>query len=116
MKVSIKRKKLFLINCGFHYNMFIIDLDDTLLNTRAKHGFKEARLVALEKIGVSRQLFLRTYLKARDEGKKIVYNSRRHALELGKYGFDKKKVFRGLEETVSGRKLKSFLYSDTILF
>lgn len=97
--------------------MFIIDFDDTIFNTRGKNGFKEVRLKALGKIGVSRELYSQTYYKsARNSAGQAVYNSRRHARELGKYGFDEKKVFQALEKTVSARILKTFLYKDTVIF
>jgi beta-phosphoglucomutase-like phosphatase (HAD superfamily) len=97
--------------------MFIIDFDDTIFDTRGKNGFKEARLKALRKIGVSRELYTKTYYKsARNSIGHAVYNSRRHARELVKNGFDEKKVFQALEKTVSARILKTFLYKDTIIF
>lgn len=88
--------------------MFIIDFDDTLFDT---HAFKLARLEALKTIGVSEDLFWKTYKQARsdDEGN-FTYSDRRHAQFLAINNFDEEKIYRKLFET--SQCLENFLFPD----
>ncbi|MFH1291851.1 MAG: HAD family hydrolase [bacterium] len=95
--------------------MFIIDLDDTLFNTRGVHGFKEVRLSVLNKLGVTEDLYDKTYSEARNQ-EPIGYNNIKHAQVLSKHGFDQEEVFQALEKTISSEILKTFLFSDSLSF
>lgn len=92
--------------------MFIIDFDDTLIDT---HAQKHTRLNLLREIGVSEELFWETYKKSRvNELYQVVYSHWRHAQILKEYGFDEEKVF-SLFEGVTLRS-KEFLFPDAISF
>lgn len=92
--------------------MFIVDFDDTLIDT---HAQKQTRQSLLKEIGVSEELFWETYKKARvNELGEVVYSHRRHAQILKEYGFDEEKVF-ALSESVTLRS-KEFLFPDAISF
>lgn len=100
--------------CGNNCNMniFIIDFDDTLFDT---FGYKHARLQALETLGVSKDVFWKTYKEARkDETGAMVYSDRRHAQILAQENFDEEKVFSLLQSV--NKRLKDFVYPDTFLF
>lgn len=95
--------------------MFIIDFDDTLFNTRP--GFADARVKALSALGVSKDQYLATYLKARNDANGLVnYNDRRHAQMLALEGFDEEKIFEAFQSTMTPERLKEFLFPDTISF
>lgn len=88
--------------------MFIIDFDDTLFNT---HAFKQARLKALENIGVSSALFWTTYKQARVNNDGIfTYSDRRHAEILASEGFSEEKIFQALNKVTLN--MKDFLTVD----
>ena len=89
--------------------MYIIDFDDTLFDT---HAFKEARLKALKKIGVSPALFWTTYKNARTNSNGVfTYSDKRHAEILVSEGFDEDEVWKSLNKVTS--KIKDFLIEDT---
>lgn len=92
--------------------MFIIDLDDTLLNTQ---GFKEARIQALKEIGVSEGLYNKSYQEAYNNTVGInTYNDDAHAKTLVAHGFDEELVMQTLGRTSS--RLKDFLFPDALNF
>lgn len=92
--------------------MIIIDFDDTLFNTNA---FKQARLEAVKKAGVSADVFWQTYKKARNDQNGIaIYTDKRHAAVLAEAGCDEKKVLAALQG-VSAR-IREFLFPDAIEF
>lgn len=95
--------------------MFIIDLDDTLLNT---HAFKQARISILNHLGVSDELYKITYKAAYDNLSGInIYSSTSHAEVLEKHGFDKGKVLGVLQRVEGG--LKDLLFpgaEDLLIF
>lgn len=83
--------------------MFIVDFDDVLLDTMA---YKESRILALEKIGISRELYNETY-------KQTYYNytHEAHALALAEHGFSHETVLNILNECL--RDVGQFIFSDT---
>lgn len=92
--------------------MFIIDFDDTLFAT---HAYKEARLKALDKIGVSKELFWTTYRAARTNNDGFfTYSDERHAEILVESGFNEKEVLKILQQITNN--LKDFLDSDAEFF
>jgi len=95
--------------------MFIIDLDNTLMDT-AGH-FKNTRVKDLENLGITRELYEKTYTLARNgsEGK-AVYSNARHAKVLSYEGYDEEQVLNLLNKTLDSQEIKRFLYSDTISF
>ena len=94
--------------------MFIIDFDDTLVDTRI--GYSQARIKALEKIGVSENMHKKSYLEARAKNEIIVYNHQRHAKILESYGFDYDTIYSILEQFTTKKILKKYLFSDSINF
>lgn len=89
--------------------MFIVDLDDTILNTQA---FKQARIKALNNLGVSDELYKTSYIDAYNNSSGInIYNSTNHAEVLEKYGFDKEKVLSALQKVEED--LKDLLFPGT---
>ncbi len=83
--------------------MFIVDFDDVLLDTMA---YKESRILALEKVGVSREIYNETY-------KQTYYNYTHevHALALAEHGFSHDAVLNILNECLQG--VGQFIFSDT---
>lgn len=70
--------------------MFIIDFDDTLFDT---HAFKIARQKVLKNLGVSDEIYKKSYHEAYNNSLgKNTYNNQRHAAVLEMYGFDKRVV------------------------
>ncbi|HAZ28331.1 MAG TPA: hypothetical protein DCY48_00965 [Candidatus Magasanikbacteria bacterium] len=93
--------------------MVIIDFDDTLFDTEQ---FKEARLEAVEHLGVSEQEFWETYRIARNSPDgAFTYSNERHAAVLAERGYSEKEVLFVLEQT-TGEHVYEFLFSDTIPF
>lgn len=89
--------------------MFIIDLDDTLLNTQT---FKQARIKALHDLGVSDDLYKTSYKEAYNNASGInIYNSSSHAEVLAKHGFDRKEILSALQRVEEG--LKDLLFPGT---
>ena len=89
--------------------MFIIDFDDTLFDTQA---FKEARLKALKKFGVSTELFWTTYKKARVNNDGVfTYSDIIHAQILGSAGYSETEILKAFKNV--NKKIKSFLMKDT---
>jgi len=95
--------------------MFIIDLDNTLMDTAG--DFKNARVADLESLGITRELYEKTYSLARNgqEGK-AVYSNARHAKVLSYEGFDESQVLNLLNKTLVPQEIKKYLYSDAISF
>lgn len=92
--------------------MFIIDFDDTLFNT---YSFKQARLKAMGRLGISPKIFWNTYQKARNGADgQFTYSDERHAGILGLSGFDETKVLAALRKV--NAKIKSFIFSDAESF
>ncbi|KKQ27777.1 MAG: hypothetical protein US42_C0005G0002 [Candidatus Magasanikbacteria bacterium GW2011_GWC2_37_14] len=88
--------------------MFIIDFDDTLFDT---HGFKQARLKAVEKIGISNALFWTTYKQARVNSDGVfTYSDKRHAEILASEGFKEEEIFTVLNKVTLN--MKDFLAHD----
>ncbi len=83
--------------------MFIVDFDDVLLDTMA---YKESRIIALEKIGISRDLYNETY-------KQVYYNytHQAHALALSEHGFSYDAVLQILDKCL--QNVGQFIFSDT---
>lgn len=83
--------------------MFIVDFDDVLLDIMA---YKESRILALEKAGVSREAYNETY-------KQTYYNytHEAHALALVQYGFSDDTVLNILNECL--QSVGQFIFSDT---
>lgn len=93
--------------------MFIIDLDDTLLNTQA---FKQARIKALNNLGVSDELCKTSYKEAYNNQLGInIYNSSSHAEVLEKYGFEKKEILSALQRVEEGLKDLLFPGAEELL-
>lgn len=86
--------------------MFIVDFDDTLLDTVA---YKESRIVALEKIGVSRDIYNETYKQTY-----YAYTHEAHAAALATHGFSQDAVLKVLNECL--QKVAQFIFPDTIDF
>ena len=67
--------------------MFIVDFDDTLFDT---HAFKEARLLAVQRTGVSEEEFWHTYREARNSTDGLfTYSNERHAAILAARVYDR---------------------------
>ncbi len=93
--------------------MFIIDLDDTLLDTQA---FKQVRINALQNLGVSEELYKKSYQEAYiDKSGISVYNSFVHAEALAKYGFTKEKILHALQQTEINLKNLVFTGAEELL-
>lgn len=94
--------------------MFIIDFDDTLFNT---HEYKNFRLAALAKLGVSEKLYWDSYEQARinDQGESS-YSNKIHAEVLETHGFDYDLVFKTLEETSKPDNLSKFVFEGASSF
>lgn len=94
--------------------MFIVDFDDTLFDTQA---FKEARCRALEKCGVSEDLFWQTYREARMSPEGIfTYSNSRHAEVLVEHGFEEACVLDAFDRVSNVKLMTSFLFKDTVPF
>lgn len=92
--------------------MFIIDLDDTLLNTQ---GFKEARIQALHEIGVSAAEYNKSYKEAYSNAQGVnTYNDATHTKALVASGFDEGAVAQAFASAVS--RLPGFLFPDALNF
>jgi len=95
--------------------MFIIDLDNTLMDTAG--DFKNARIKALEELGIPKKLYEKTYTLARNgEEGKAIYSNARHAQVLSYEGFDESQVLKALNKSLAKEEIKKYLYSDTINF
>ena len=92
--------------------MFVIDFDDTIFNT---HTFKQARVEALEHIGVSEKDYQETYLEAQKKNDLFNYSNERHAELLTLRGYPKEQVLAAFEKT-TGERLQEFLFPDTLEF
>jgi len=80
-------------------------------------AFKDARVQDLEKLGISRELYEKTYTQARNgENGLSIYSNRRHSKVLSAYGFDEKQVLENLNKTLKSEVIKKYLYSDAIKF
>jgi FMN phosphatase YigB (HAD superfamily) len=92
--------------------MFILDLDDTLLDTQ---GFKEVRIHALNNLGVSASVYNKSYKEAYSNANGInTYNDDAHAEVLATYGFDRELIKQAFDSVRS--RLKGFLFPDAIDF
>jgi len=95
--------------------MFLIDLDNTLLDTAG--SFKDARIAALSKLGISHDLYEESYLAARNTSEgNTVYNNFRHAKALSLFGFDEEKVLAELDNLNQPENIKKFLFPDALDF
>lgn len=93
--------------------MFIIDFDDTLFDTQA---FKQARLDAVQRLGVSENEYWETYRIARNSADgAVTYTNERHAQVLSSRGYNENEVLQMLEET-TGASVVNFLFDDTVAF
>ncbi|MFA4830887.1 MAG: HAD family hydrolase [Patescibacteria group bacterium] len=93
--------------------MVIIDFDDTLFDTQA---FKQARLEAVQRLGVSEEEYWETYRQARSgSGGFMTYSDERHAEMLTARGYNYCEILATLQET-TGDAVKNFLFEDTVLF
>jgi len=100
-------------NNSHNNTMFIIDFDDTLFDTQR---FKQARLLEVERLGVSEEEFWITYRQARNSSDGLfTYSDERHAEMLSRIGYDKQEVLQMLEET-SVKSISEFVFPDTFLF
>lgn len=94
-------------------NMYIIDFDDTLFDTQR---FKQARLEAVQMLGISDEEYWETYRQARNSPDGLfTYSNERHAAVLAELGYDEREVLRQLEST-TGTALYDFLFSDAVYF
>jgi phosphoserine phosphatase len=75
--------------------MFILDLDDTLIETRK---IKDYIFSSLKSVGVSRELAEESYQKARSNGVETGYSFDRHAEVLAEYGFNSIQIVKKLRE------------------
>lgn len=92
--------------------MFIIDFDDTLFDT---HAFKEVRQKTLSSIGISDEIYKKSYHEAYNNSFGVnTYSNDRHAEVLTAYGFDKQAVLSALDGL--NILLKNLLFPDTIYF
>ena len=82
--------------------MFIIDFDDTLLDTQA---YKEARIAVLEKLGVARAVYEKTYQQVY-----YSYTHERHAQALAERGFSYEVMLKTLNECLE--KVGRFVFAD----
>ena len=63
---------------GENISMFIIDFDDTLFNT---HAFKQARVEALRKLGVTEEIYKKSYQEAYNNSAGIyIYNNNKQSI------------------------------------
>lgn len=86
--------------------MFIIDFDDTLMDTQA---YKEERMTALEKMGIARAQYLQIYKEVY-----YSYNHENHAAALARLGFDRGKVLRALDGCL--KNVGQYLFQDAKIF
>jgi FMN phosphatase YigB (HAD superfamily) len=92
--------------------MFILDFDDTLFDTQK---YKCARQKSLENIGVSEEIFWKTYkLVRKNEHGEMVYSDIRHAEALVHFGFEVEKVMEQFENI--NNELEKFVFADTHYF
>lgn len=92
--------------------MFVIDFDDTLFDSQS---WKKERSRLLEALGVSAELFKKTYLLARtNENGEVTYCTKRHAAILGEYGFAVEQVEKAFAQ--SEKILKDFLFPEAVEF
>ncbi len=93
--------------------MYIIDFDDTLLDTQK---FKKERMKALLSLGVSEEIYWNSYSEARYDDENIsTYCDKRHADILHyKYGFVKKEVLAKLDEV--NKKMPEILFPEVFNF
>lgn len=93
--------------------MFIVDFDDTLFDT---HRFKQARLDALRAMGISEEMYWRTYQQARgDVTGTVTYTDERHAGAFVGTQFDRTKILAALKD-ISEKRITEFLFPDSISF
>ncbi|OGH65673.1 MAG: hypothetical protein A3J66_01345 [Candidatus Magasanikbacteria bacterium RIFCSPHIGHO2_02_FULL_47_14] len=93
--------------------MFIVDFDDTLFDTQA---LKQARLEAVQQLGVSEEEYWESYREARNSHDGLfTYSDERHAEVLGARGYSRDEVLFQLK-TTTGDMLPDFLFPDTIPF
>ena len=90
--------------------MVIIDFDDTIFNTQA---FKRARIEALERVGVSEELYHETYMEARQKDSVLIYSDEAHADALAGRGFSRETVLATLESLAG---TTTYLFEDSSLF
>ncbi len=86
--------------------MFIIDFDDTLLDTQA---YKEARMAALEKFGVAREIYKKTYHQVY-----YSYTHEQHAQALAEQGFSYEAALKILNTCLED--VGQFVFSDAKQF
>lgn len=92
--------------------MFIVDFDDTLFDT---HSYKQVVLDSLRPLGVTEEVFWKSYQQAKqNEWGKAAYSDRRHAQILALYNFDEEKVFAVLQGV--NKRIKEFLFPDAVSF
>jgi FMN phosphatase YigB (HAD superfamily) len=92
--------------------MFIVDFDDTLFDTQR---FKQARLAAVADLGVSEEIFWKSYYQARNASDgSFVYSDERHAQILSIFGFEENKILEKLKSVSA--KISNFLFNDSIDF
>lgn len=85
---------------------FIIDFDDTLMDIQA---YKQSRIDALGKLGVSKEIYVETYKQAY-----YTYTHELHAKLIANRGFDYEAVYGQLEKCLD--EVGSFIFPDTISF
>lgn len=91
--------------------MFIIDFDDTLFDT---NFFKETRQKTLKALGISDELYEKSYQEAYNNSSGTnTYNNNRHAEVLEQYGFDKQTVVAALESL--NTTAKDLLFPNAIV-
>lgn len=86
--------------------MYIVDFDDTIFDT---FSYKNARMDALQILGVSRELAEQTYQACR-----IGYTDQRHAALIAEHGFDVTTVEKVFADCQA--QAKDFVFSDTVKF
>ncbi len=100
------------VEWGQHLTMFIIDMDNTLIDT---DRFRADRLQALAPLGVTKEIYWETYGEVRkDEAGMFRYNDVRHAAALVKHGFPGEEILDILSAVTA--RLGDYVFSDTFEF
>jgi len=90
----------------------IVDFDYTLFDASA---FKNALAVSLEKLGINKAAFWKTYSDIRELSEKMEYSPARHLNALASItGFDRKKAEENFNKIILNSR--RYLYPDAVLF
>jgi len=93
--------------------MFIIDFDDTLINT---HALKLEMLNNLKEVGIPEDLYRETYRQTRNNSDGIItYTVESHAKMLATRGFVYEEVLEALKKSLNGN-MEKFVFPDAVQF